>query len=170
MSKQKKIETAGGEYVTHPIPPVFDEHSKILILGSFPSVKSRESGFFYGHPQNRFWRVLSSLFHEDLPVTIDEKRALLLRNGVALFDVLASCRIVGSSDASIRDVRPNDLRPILSRAKIERIYTNGAQATALYRRYLQRETGLDCIALPSTSPANAAFSLEKLISEWHLIL
>ena len=170
MSKQKKIETAGGERVTHPIPPVFDEHSKILILGSFPSVKSRESGFFYGHPQNRFWRVLSSLFHEDLPVTIDEKRAFLLRNGVALFDVLASCRIVGSSDSSIRDVRPNDLTPILSRAKIERIYTNGAQATALYRRHLQRETGIECIALPSTSPANAAFSLEKLIAEWHLIL
>ena len=170
MSKQKKTETAGGECVTHPIPPVFDEHSKILILGSFPSVKSRESGFFYGHPQNRFWRVLSSLFHEDLPVTIDEKRALLLRNGVALFDVLASCRIVGSSDASIRDVRPNDLRPILSRANIERIYTNGAQATSLYRRYLQKETGLDCIPLPSTSPANAACSLEKLIFEWHLIL
>ncbi|MBR6795667.1 MAG: DNA-deoxyinosine glycosylase, partial [Clostridia bacterium] len=92
--------------MTHPIPPVFDEHSKILILGSFPSVKSCESGFFYGHPQNRFWRVLSSLFHEDLPVTIDEKRAFLLRNGVALFDVLAACRIVGSSDSSIRDVRP----------------------------------------------------------------
>ncbi len=170
MNKPTFEKTMGGDRVNHPIPPVFDQRSKILILGSFPSVRSRESGFFYGHPQNRFWRVLSALFGEKLPVTTDEKRAFLLRNGVALFDVLASCRIVGSSDSSIRDARPNDLSPILSCAPIERIYTNGHTATSLYRRYLLEKTGIDCIPLPSTSPANAAYSLEKLIFEWHLIL
>ena len=159
-----------SDVIFHPIAPVFDAHSKILILGSFPSVKSRESGFFYGHVQNRFWRVLASLKEDALPCTVDEKRAFLLRNGIAVWDVLASCKIVGSSDTSIRDARPNDLSTILSTARIQKIYTNGGTATALYRRYLLEKVGIDCVPLPSTSPANAAFSLEKLIERWRIIL
>ena len=109
----------------HPIPPVYDRNSEILILGSFPSVKSRESGFFYGHPQNRFWKVLSAVCEAPLPVTVPEKRAFLLAHRIALWDVIASCRITGSSDASIRDAVPNDLGPILSEAPVRQIYTTG---------------------------------------------
>lgn len=166
MTKEIKRKEAGGDRVIHPIPPVFNENSKILILGSFPSVKSRESGFFYGHPQNRFWRVLAAIYESDVPKTVEEKRAFLLQNGIAVWDVLASCRILGSSDSSIRDASPNDLTPILCGAPIERIYTNGGTATVLYRRYLSKQTGIDCISLPSSSPANASFSLEMLIEKW----
>lgn len=170
MNKRSFCEKSADVNVHHPILPVFDARSKILILGSFPSVKSREIGFFYGHPQNRFWRVLSALFEEELPQSTEEKRALLLRHGIALWDVLASCQINGSSDASIKNAEANDLTPILKNASIEKIYTNGKTATALYRRYVLKKTGLDCIPLPSTSPANAAFTLEKLLDEWRVIL
>ena len=153
----------------HPIPPVYDEHSTVLILGSFPSVKSRETGFFYGHAQNRFWRVTAAVFGCPVPATIPEKRAFLLGNRIALWDVLAACDIDGSADASIRDVCPNDLAPILAAAPITRIFTNGAAADALYTRYLLQTVGIPAVRLPSTSPANAAWSLERLIDAWKII-
>ena len=161
--------------IRHPIPPLYDEHSGILILGSFPSVKSRETAFFYGHPQNRFWKVLSRVFEAPTPETIPEKREFLLSHGVAVWDVIASCEIRGSSDASIRNVVPNDLTNILDTGKIRQIYVNGQTAGRLYRKY--QEKGLceaygDCaraVILPSTSPANAAWTLEKLCDAWSVI-
>lgn len=153
----------------HPIPPVYDAHSTVLILGSFPSVKSRETGFFYGHAQNRFWRVTAAVFGCPVPATIPEKRAFLLGNRIALWDVLAACDIDGSADASIRDVCPNDLAPILAAAPITRIFTNGAAADALYTRYLLQTVGIPAVRLPSTSPANAEWSLERLIDAWRVI-
>ena len=156
--------------IIHPIPPVFDKNSRILILGSFPSVKSRETGFFYGHSQNRFWKVISSLFGEETPRTVEEKKDLLIRNGVALWDVLHSCEIRGSSDASIKNASPNDLSVILGAADIKAIFTNGAAAYKYYVRYAQPSTGRPAVLLPSTSPANAAWNTEKLIDEWKRIL
>ncbi len=155
--------------VVHPIAPLYDGESQILILGSFPSVKSREAGFFYGHPQNRFWKVTAAIFEEEVPVTVEEKRAFLLRNHVALWDVIASCDIVGSSDSSIKNVRPNDLGIILKAAKIHGIYVNGRTAEKYYRKYIESEIGIRAICLPSTSPANAAWSLERLIDAWREI-
>lgn len=156
--------------IEHPIPPVFDEHSNILILGSFPSVQSRDTGFFYGHPQNRFWRVLAAVFEDEIPQTIAEKQNFLLRHHVALWDVIASCDIVGSSDSSIRNVRPNDLTSLLEKAPIRHIYVNGQKAHSLYLRYLEPVTGRNAVCLPSTSPANARWGLEKLIAAWKIIL
>jgi len=155
--------------LVHPIPPVYDEHSEILILGTFPSVKSREAGFYYGHPQNRFWRVLAAVFGEEVPRTIGEKKAFLLRNRVALWDVVASCEIEGSSDQSIRNAVPNDLTPILRAADIRRIFVNGGKAEQLYNRLIAPAIGRPAIRLPSTSPANAAMNLERLIREWSII-
>ena len=160
----------GSQIIQHPFPALYSCDSKILILGSFPSVKSREQKFFYGHPQNRFWRVLASLLCTDVPQSIEEKRILLSENHIALWDVIASCEIVGSSDSSIRNVVPNDLTPILKTADIRRIFTNGGKAHELYRKYTFPLTGLEDIRLPSTSPANAACSVEKLIGEWKIIL
>ncbi len=150
----------------HEIPPVYDKNSRILILGSFPSVKSREIGFFYGHPQNRFWRVLAQILEVPLPETIDEKRTMLLEHHIAVWDVIASCRISGSSDSSIKDVVPNDLNKILSTARIERICANGTTAWKLYGKYLKSSTGMEAVKLPSTSPANAAWRLERLVETW----
>ena len=155
--------------ILHPIPPVYDSTSRILILGSFPSVKSREAMFFYGHPQNRFWRVAAQVFEEPVPMTVPDRKTFLLRNHIAAWDVIASCRIEGSADASIKDVTVNDLRPILETAPIEQIYVNGKTAEKMYRRYTQPLTGRPCICLPSTSPANAAWSLEKLVEAWNRI-
>lgn len=152
--------------VTHPFPPVADERSRILILGSFPSVASREEGFFYGHPRNRFWPLLTAAFHEDLPTAIPEKKALLLRHHLALWDVIASCRIEGSSDASVRDAIPVDIRLVLEAAPIQRIICNGALAGKLYRQHLQPITGMEALVLPSTSPANAAWNLPRLLAAW----
>lgn len=154
------------EHVYHEISPVYDSESKILILGSFPSVKSRETAFFYGHPQNRFWKVLSALCHEDLPATVEKKKEFLLRNHIAVWDVIASCDIQGSSDSSIKNVTPNDLNLILNHSKIHSIYTNGATSYKLYQKYCLAATGREALKLPSTSPANAAFSLERLIEQW----
>lgn len=159
-----------GQSIVHPIPPLYDSHSRVLVLGSFPSVKSRESEFFYGHPQNRFWRVLAAVYDCPVPLTVPEKRALLLRNGIALWDVIASCEIVGSADSSIRNVRPNDLREILSGASIERILLNGRTAEKYYNQYLRREIECEAICLPSTSPANAAWSVERLAAAWRAAL
>lgn len=154
----------------HPIEPVYNENSRILILGSFPSVRSREVGFFYGHPQNRFWRVLSELYGETLPDTVAQKKDLLLRHGIALWDVIASCDIVGSSDSSIKNVVPNDVNRILLAADIKHIYTNGKTAQTLYDRYLFPQTGREATCLPSTSPANAAWSLSRLCEAWREIM
>lgn len=153
-------------HVTHEIPPVFNSSSQILILGSFPSVKSREGCFFYHHPQNRFWKVISAITGEPLPETIDNKKALLLKHGIAVWDVIASCDIYGSSDSSIKNAVPNDISVILKKAPIESIYSNGATSYNLYKKYLLKQTGIEAVKLPSTSPANAACSLEKLIKVW----
>lgn len=154
----------------HNIPPVFDENSRVLILGSFPSVKSREGMFFYHHPQNRFWRVLAAVCGEAVPETIAQKRDFLLRSRIALWDVIASCEISGSSDASIKNVRPNDLSRVLLKADIRHIYTNGQTAHRLFQKYLAAGAGLPETVLPSTSPANAAWSLERLTAAWRAVL
>ena len=151
---------------SHGFGPVYDEKSRILILGSFPSVKSREEGFFYGHPRNRFWKILAAVCNEPEPVTIEGKKQFLLKNGIALYDVIEECEIVGSSDSSIRNVIPADLNPILEVSQISAVYTNGRLAGKLYRKYQEPVTGLPCVELPSSSPANAAFSLEKLTGIW----
>lgn len=158
------------QFVRHPIPPTFDEQSRILILGSFPSVKSREMSYFYGHPQNRFWRVMAQLFASPFPETIDARKALLLSHGIALWDVIASCEIRGSSDTSIENAEPTDLRMILSHSAVSKIFTNGKKAEALYQKFQRAKTGIDSVCLPSTSPANASWSLERLVSAWHVIL
>lgn len=152
--------------VYHNIPPVFDEGCRTLVLGSFPSVKSREGAFFYHHPQNRFWRVLAAVFHAAVPESIPEKRALLLTNHVALWDVLFACEITGSSDASIKNAVVNDFSALLKTAEIERICTNGQAAHKLYQRYAADKIDLPEIVLPSTSPANAAWSLPRLTDAW----
>ncbi|MBR3539312.1 MAG: DNA-deoxyinosine glycosylase [Eubacterium sp.] len=152
--------------VTHPILPVYDSGSQILILGSFPSVKSREAGFFYGHPQNRFWKVVSAVFDEDVPQTIEEKKAFLLRNHIAVWDVIQSCDIKGSSDSSIKNVMANDLNIILKAAEIKAIFVNGKTALKYYQKYTEPLIGRAAICLPSTSPANAAWNMERLIEKW----
>ncbi len=155
--------------LTHPFPPLFDENSRILILGSFPSVKSREQNFFYGHPQNRFWPLLARIFDAPVPQTIAEKRALALSNGIALWDVIASCEIVGSSDASIRNVVPTDLSVILQGAEIRKICCNGGKSYELYQKFQREVTGRDAAKLPSTSPANAAWGMDRLFDVWRQI-
>lgn len=152
--------------LTHTFLPVFDKDSEILILGSFPSVKSRETQFYYGHPQNRFWKVMAYVLDTEVPQTIEEKKEMLLSNHVAVWDVIASCSIIGSSDTSIKDVTVNDLSWILERSAIEHIYVNGGKAYELYRKYAEKATGRKAVKLPSTSPANAAWSLERLCKEW----
>ena len=154
------------ETVKHPIAPVFDENSRVLVLGSFPSVKSREEMFFYGHPQNRFWRVIASVFDAEEPKTVEEKRAFLLESGVALWDVLASCEIEGSADSTIKNAVPNDLTEILTVAKIETIFVNGKTAEKYYNKYMKKLLGRSAVCLPSTSPANAAWSAERLTLAW----
>lgn len=156
--------------VKHPIDPVYDKNSRILILGSFPSVKSREANFFYGHPQNRFWKVMAAVFGVEVPVTVEEKRTFLITHQVAVWDVIKSCDIEGSSDSSIKNVIPNDLGDILSTAKIEHIFVNGKKAEQLYKKYIEKEIHRKAACLPSTSPANAAWSVERLVTEWQQIL
>ena len=157
------------QILIHEIDPVYDKDSKILILGSFPSVKSRESGFFYGHKQNRFWKVTAAVFEEEVPETIQEKEEFLLRNHIAVWDVIQSCTITGSSDASIENVKVNDLSVILDHADIRKIFVNGKTAEKLYLKYLKDVYHRDCIVLPSTSPANAAWDLDRLIGSWRCI-
>lgn len=150
----------------HTFDPVYDAESKILILGSFPSVKSRENNFFYGHPQNRFWKVMANVLDAEVPTTIEEKKEMLLSHHVAVWDVIASCSIQGSSDTSIKDVVVNDFSKILEKSSVERIYVNGGKAYELYHKYAEKVTGIKAIKLPSTSPANAAWNLEKLCKAW----
>ena len=150
----------------HPIPPFYDADSEILILGSFPSVKSREQMFFYGHPQNRFWIVLAAVFLDEVPQTISDKKRFLAKNHIALWDVIGSCDIKGSSDASIGNVVPNDLSVILAKADIQKIIVNGRTAEKYYKKFIEPVIGRSAVCLPSTSPANAAWSLERLEAEW----
>ncbi len=157
------------ELIKHPFPPLYDKNSKILILGSFPSVKSREQMFFYGHPQNRFWRVMAAELKSEVPQTVPEKRSLLLSHGIALWDVLAACEIRGSADSSIKNAVANDLNPILLGADIEKIFVNGKTAERFYNKYTLKQTGRQAVCLPSTSPANASMTLEKLIDAWSII-
>lgn len=154
------------QHVTHTFEPVFNKESKILILGSFPSVKSRENNFYYGHPQNRFWKVLAKVFEVNVPQTIEEKKAFLLENHIAVWDVIESCTIIGSSDTSIRDVMVNDFSRVLGNSSIERIYVNGTKAYDLYQKYAKKQKEIPVVKLPSTSPANAAWSVERLCGRW----
>lgn len=155
--------------IIHPIPPLYDENCTKLVLGSFPSVKSREAQFFYGHPQNRYWRLLAKLFDEEIPTTIEEKTRLALSHNIAMWDTIHSCTIIGSSDSSIKDVVPNDLSVILSNSKVDRIFANGATSYNLYQRYIYPITKIKAVKLPSTSPANAAFSIDRLAEQWKII-
>lgn len=155
--------------IVHPFPPLYDENSQILILGSFPSVKSREAMFFYGHPQNRFWKVTSQIFGAPVPETIDEKKKFLLSNKIALWDVIASCEIKGSSDSSIKNVVPNDLSEIFKKADIKHIFVNGKTAEKYYNKYTKDTVGKAAVCLPSTSPANAAWTVERLAKAWEII-
>lgn len=152
--------------IVHPINPIYDEKSQILILGSFPSVKSREEGFFYGHPQNRFWRVMAKICDEPVPESIEDKTRLLLNNHIALWDVIHSCEITGSADSTIKNVVPNDIGIITEKAMIKRIFVNGRKAESLYKRYIEKKIGIKAFCLPSTSPANASWSEGRLYEYW----
>ncbi len=154
------------DHIIHPIPPFYDKDSKILILGSFPSVKSREQMFFYGHPQNRFWKVIAQVFGDDVPAAVPDKKAFLARHHIALWDVIASCDIEGSSDASITNVVANDLSVILDSADIRGIFVNGRTAEKYYKKYSESMIHRKAVCLPSTSPANAAWNTEKLVKAW----
>ena len=158
------------QHIVHPIPPFYDETSKILVLGSFPSVKSRESGFFYGHPQNRFWKVMAALFSEEVPRTVPEKAALLKKHHIAAWDSVFSCDIEGSSDSSITNVVPNDFTELFAAADIRAVFTNGKKSHEIYTKYCLPQTGRPAICLPSTSPANAAWNMERLLGAWKQIL
>jgi TDG/mug DNA glycosylase family protein len=162
MAEYKRIE--------HTFSPVFDQNSKILILGSLPSVKSRENGFYYGHPSNRFWKVVAGIYQCEVPNSIESKIEMLTSLNIAIWDVIASCDIIGSSDSSIRNVVANDLSTILSHSNIQKIYANGKTAGNLYRKFSQEMTGRDIVELPSTSTANAAYRLERLIEVWSAII
>ncbi len=155
--------------IVHPIPPLFNEDSETLILGSFPSVKSREAAFFYGHPQNRFWSVIAKIFGAENPVTVEDKKELILSNKLALWDVIAKCEIEGSADSTITDVTANDLSIILKNSNVKRIFVNGKTAEKYYNKYTYPKTGIKAVCLPSTSPANAAWSVERLVEKWKII-
>lgn len=156
--------------IVHPIPPLYGDKSTKLILGSFPSVKSREAMFFYGHPQNRFWRLLALLFDEEPPATVEEKKKLILSHDLALWDSIKSCTITGSSDSSVKNVVPNDLGVILNNSLVTRIFCNGALSHKMYMKYIYPQTKIEAVKLPSTSPANAAYSIERLYEQWKVIL
>lgn len=155
------------QHIRHEFEPVYDSASRILILGTLPSVKSREQQFYYGHPQNRFWKVLGCLCGvEKIPETVSEKKEFLLKYHIAVWDVIAECDIIGSSDSSIKNVIPTDLTRILKEAPIQGIYANGGKAFELYMKYSYEITGREIVKLPSTSPANAAFQMERLLKVW----
>lgn len=169
-NRQKVSTTMEYEHITHSFEPIYNEDSEILILGTLPSVKSRENNFYYGHKQNRFWKLLAKLCEEETPQTVEEKTAMLLRHHIAIWDVIQSCDIKGSSDSSIKNVTPTDLKQILDHCQIRQIYANGNKAGALYKKYQQPLTERDILVLPSTSPANAAWSLDRLYEKWSEIL
>lgn len=154
----------------HNIEPIYNENSKVLILGSFPSVKSREGKFFYNHPQNRFWKVLATILKYPIPTTIEDKKNMLLDNNIAIWDTIKSCEIIGSSDSSIKNVIPNDISKIITESKIEKIYTNGNTSHKMYMKYISNDVLLPEMVLPSTSPANAKYSVDKLVEHWSIII
>lgn len=158
------------ERLFHTFPPLYNKDSKVLILGSFPSVKSREAQFFYGHPQNRFWKVIAAVLREEVPVTIEEKKKMLLCHGIALWDVIESCTIQGSSDSSIKNVTVNDFSEILQQSAVAHIFVNGGKAFELYEKYAKEKTGIPAVKLPFTSPANAAWNLERFKAAWKELL
>lgn len=158
------------QHIIHPIAPVFDTHSDILILGSLPSVKSREQMFFYGHPQNRFWRVMEALFQSEPLLTVEDKKQFLLAHHIALWDVIYSCDIKGSADSTIRNVEPTDLNQILRHSNVSRVFCNGKTSGNYYDKFQKERTGIEAVTLPSTSPANAAWNLERLVEAWRCIL
>lgn len=156
--------------VVHTIPPLYDSHSRVLLLGSIPSPKSREAGFYYAHPQNRFWRVLAAVLGEEIPQTVEEKRAMCLTHHVALWDTIARCDIAGASDLSIRNAEPNDIGKLVRESEITRIFATGGKSAELYRKLIEPKLHIPIMQLPSTSPANAAWSLERLIEAYRVIL
>ena len=158
------------QHIIHPIEPLYNESSRILLLGSLPSVKSREQNFFYGHPQNRFWPLMARLYGREVPRSIEEKKAIAFSCGFALWDVIYSCDIIGSSDASIRNVIPTDLGRILAGSSISAIYCNGRTAAKYYAMYQEKALGIKAVTLPSTSPANAAWDMDRLEEYWKIIL
>lgn len=174
--------SSSTERITHPLPPVWDSESEVLLLGTMPSPASRKSGFFYMHPQNRFWKVLPALFSErltlpnnadDIEGAIEERRDFLVRHGIALWDVLARCDIHGAADSTIRNETPNDFTEIFERSKVRRVFCTGKTAFKLWQRHCDdryRSFRIQCACLPSTSPANAAWSLEKLVEAYKSIV
>lgn len=156
--------------VVHTIPPLYDSHSRVLLLGSIPSPKSREAGFYYAHPQNRFWRVLAAVLGEPVPQSIEEKRAMCLKHHVALWDTIARCDIAGASDLSIRNAEPNDIGKLVRESEITRIFATGGKSAELYRKLIEPQLHIPITQLPSTSPANAAWSLDRLIEAYRVIL
>lgn len=156
--------------VSHPLNPIYDNNSKVLILGTIPSIKSREVGFYYGHPKNRFWSTLSKVYNEKIGESKEARTNFLLKHNIALFDVLKSCDISSSSDTSIKNPIPNNLLPIIYSSKIEYIFTTGKKAYELYMKYCYQETGIEAICLPSPSPANCPKGIEeKLYQEYSQI-
>lgn len=160
------------EHIIHPFEPLFDENAEILILGSLPSVKSREQGFFYGHKQNRFWRLMARLYEEPEPAydDIEAKKAIILNNHIALWDSIYSCDIIGSSDSSIKNVVPTDLKRVVEQSHVRRVYCNGSTSGKYYEKYHEARLGIRAVTLPSTSPANAAWTLERLTEAWSVVL
>lgn len=168
--RPKNPKREGPEELHHTLAPIFNENSKVLILGTFPSVKSREGHFYYHHPQNRFWKVIAAITNSREPRNIEEKKAMLLEHNIAIWDVIQSCQIKGSSDNSIRNVIPAELSIVLEHAPIERIFANGDKAYQLYMKYSYEKTGRGIGKLPSTSPANAAWTLDRLLTVWSIIV
>lgn len=166
----KSVAKNSRTHVSHEFPAVYDRSSRVLLLGSIPSPKSREVGFYYGHPQNRFWKVLAAVLGESVPETIPQKKAMLKKHHIALWDVLESCTIVGASDTSIEDAVPNKISELVKATRVERIFCTGTTAHKLYQKYCAADVGIDAERLPSTSPANCAVSFEKLVEAYRRIL
>ena len=158
------------EKIIHPLEPCFNENSKILILGSFPSVKTREYGFFYGHKQNRFYKIMEVLFEMEIGDSIEDRRKFLLENRIGLYDSIYECEIIGSSDSSIRNVIPTDLSQIINNSMIKQVFTNGNTSHEVYRKYHEKNLNIKDIKLPSSSSANARYSLDDLVDKWKIIL
>ena len=156
--------------VIHPLEPVFNPSSRVLLLGTMPSPRSRQEGFYYSHPQNRFWRVMAALFQVPVPVSVQQKREFILSKGIALWDVLQQCTISGASDASIREPKPNDISAILQKAPIQAVFTTGSKAFSLYTNLCQAKTGINAVLLPSTSAANCRFTLDELVERYRIIV
>lgn len=154
--------------IYHELGPFYNKESEILILGSLPSVKSRQEKFYYAHSQNRFWKILSKIYNEEIPNTIKEKKEFLIKHKIALWDVIASCEITGSNDNSIKNVTPNDINKIISNSNITKIFTTGNKAYELYNKYCLNKTNIKAIKLPSTSPAYCKKDIENILYNEYL--